>query len=161
MAEKSGLNKNKKNDMTPKNDFYAWMKKHKNNYMNKYGILFNSTPEFVFVDSPWPEQFNADVLSIYLLCYNGKELFQILNLKTANDLKKVQPENMLKLFYAGNATVLCATDKGESLEFKKVGNRMIAIVEEEGDIEHEVEEALVIPGDFLRYTNDYFRLRKL
>jgi len=146
--------------MTPWEEFDAWMKKRNNNYMNDFGILFNSTPEFVFVDSPWPEQHNADILSIFFLCSNGKELFELLGIETADDLEKVQPENMLNLFYAGNATVLCTTANDESLQFQKASNAMIAIIDDEEDLCHEVQEQLIMPGDFLRYTNDYFRFMK-
>jgi hypothetical protein len=145
--------------MTPWLEFDAWMKMHKNNYLNDFGILFNRRPEFVFVDSPWPEQFNADILSIIILCANGKELFELLNFETVDDLEKLQQETVLNLFYAGHAMVLCTTPNDESLHFQKAGDRMIAIIDGV-DLAHEVNEQLILPGDFIRYTNNYFRFMK-
>lgn len=146
--------------MTPWDEFAQWMKtRENNNYLNDFGLIFNYEPEFVFVDSPWPEQYSVDILSIILLCANGKELFELLGVETIVDLEKIQPENMLNLFYAGNAMVLCTTDDGESLQFQKVNDTMVALIDGV-DLGHEVTEQLVMPGDFIRYTNEYFLFMK-
>lgn len=141
--------------MTPLKEFNQWMENHGGNYINDSGILFNSSGELVFVDSPWPNYGSTEVISIVLLCIDGRELFKTLCIETVADLDKVQPETMLNLFYAGHAIVLCTTADRESLTFQKVRDTMIAIIDGV-DLGHEVMEKLVMPVDFIRYTNEYF-----
>lgn len=136
-------------------EFDQWMERNENNYINRYGIVFNRTPHVVFVDAPWPGSGCADFLSIFLLCANGKDLFKDLNIEAVNDLEKLEPEILLNLFHAGNAMVLCTTANGETLQFQKGESAMVAIIDGV-DMGHEVKEQLVVPGDFIRYTNDYF-----
>lgn len=145
--------------MTPLEEFDQWMENKGNNFINDTGILFNKTPEFVFMDSPWPGYDSVDVISIILFCTSGKELFDTLSIEAAHELEKVQPEHMLNLFYAGQAMVICTTPNGESLQFEKGTTAMIAIIDG-ADLGHQVKEQLVMPDDFIRYTNQCFRVLK-
>ena len=145
--------------MTPWEAFDEWMKAEDNNCINQYGIVFNRTPEFVFADSPWPGYATADILSIIILCANGRELFELLRVETLEELIKIEPEIFLNLFYAGNAMVLCTTAGGETLQFQKNDKAMIAVIDGI-EMGHEVKEQLVVPGDFIRHTNEFFRFMK-
>ena len=145
--------------MTSPEEFDQWMKNYGTNYINEFGILINKEPEIIFISSPWPDHGNSDELSIILLCANGRDVFEVLDIQSADELEQLQPETMLSLFYEGQAIVLCTTQDGDSLQFQKGSNAMIAVIDGV-DLGHEVKEPLIMPGDFIRYTNECFRILK-
>lgn len=145
--------------MTALEEFDAWMKRYQDNYLNNFSILINNTPDFVFVDSPWPGHGDVGTLSIVLFCVNGLELFSLLNISGTDDLDNVQPEDLLQLYYDGEAIVLCTTKNEETLKFQKAGDTLVAIIDGQ-DLGHEVKEQLLLPGDFFRYTEAYFQFMK-
>jgi hypothetical protein len=142
--------------MTPSNDLEVWMQQHQDNYINDFSVQLSRAPEFIFVDAPWPGHPNADNLCIILLKNNAAALFEDLGIETAAELDEVTPEDLLTLFYAGKAIVLCTVKEEASLLFHKDGNTMLALLDGE-ELGHEVTEQLVVPGDFIRYTQQYFR----
>ena len=145
--------------MTALEEFDAWMQRHENNHINDFGVLINKLPELLFLDSPWPGHGNADKISIVLLCANCPDLYQLLNIAIPEDLDNVQPEDFLKLYYDGEAMAVCTTENEETLTFQKADDKLIAIIDGE-DLAHEVHEQLLLPGDFLRYTEAYFHFLK-
>lgn len=150
------LTTNKINAMTPWDEFDLMMKKHNDSYINEFGILFRKESKFIFVDAPWPGYSNSEIISIVALCHDGKHLFEELSIEAADELYKLQPEILLNLFYAGRAMVLCALNDVNSLEFEKIGDTLYAI-NDDAERGHEVKEQLLLPGDFIRYTRNYFR----
>ena len=146
--------------MTALEEFDVWMQGHENNYINDFGVLINRVPELVFVDSPWPEHGDAATLGIILPCANALELYQLLGILIPQDFDNVQREDMLKLYYEGHAMAVCTTENGETLTFQKAkDDTLIAIIDGE-DLAHVVQEKLLMPGDFIRYTEGYFRFLK-
>lgn len=141
--------------MTASQNFDTWMQSLGNTYLNDFAVMVNRVSEYILIDSPWPNHGDAYSLIVTIICTNEKDLFDTLQIDTFLDLDQVRPEHLLTLFYSGHATVSCATDKVGTLWFQKIENGMIAGIDGENLI-HEVEEQLLVPGDFIRYTKQYF-----
>lgn len=127
-----------------------------NTYLNDFAVMVNRVSEYILIDCPWHNHGDAYTLSITIICRNEKELFETLQIDTFLELGQVQPEHLLTLFYSGHATVSCATNKNSSLWFQKIDTGMIAGMDGEYLI-HDVDEQLIVPGDFIRYARQYFR----
>lgn len=143
--------------MTALEEFDAWMQQNQNSYINDFSVLIKKVPELVFADAPWPGHGDGATLSIILLCENGLELYRHLHIVLPQDLDKVQPEDLLKLYFDGHAMVACTTENEETLTFQKADDGTLVAIFEDKDIGHEVQEELLVPGDFIRYTESYFR----
>ena len=142
--------------MIPINDFNVWMEQHKGAYLNNFAIVIVRKPQFLFVDSPWPGHADAITLSICLICTEVKELFETLNIEKVNDLERLQPEDLLHLFYNGYAMLFCRIGEHQTLQFQKMRKAMIAWIDGEATA-HTVQEQLIVAGDFISYTEEYFR----
>ena len=146
--------------MTALEEFDDWMQRHDNNYLNDFGVIFNRAPDFLFVDAPWPGHEDMEILSIVLFCVNGLDLYQRLDLATPEDLANVQPEDLLQLYHDGRAMILCTTKDEETLTFEKAKDGTLIAIVDGQNIGHDVQEQLLVPGDFIRYTERFFRFLK-
>jgi len=137
----------------------VFLQKYNYNYMNDRGIMFNRVAAgFMFVSSPWPGYNDINKLSLVYLCNDASKFFKGLEIENAEQLERVHPEVLLKLFYAGDVILTC-TLRGETLEFQLENGKLIAN-KEECCLRHEVQRNLETPKDFIEYTNQYFHKRK-
>jgi len=135
-----------------------FLQKYDYNYMNDCSILFNRVAAgFMFVSSPWPG-YNDDKLSLVYLCNDASKFFKGLEIENAEQLERVHPGVLLKLFYAGDVILIC-TLRDETLEFQMADGKLIAN-KEDCCLMHEVQINLETPKDFIEYTDQYFRHHK-
>lgn len=82
---------------------------------------------------------------------------ELLSLKTVDDIDAVSSNRLLELYLEGEAEVFCCVDQIKILylRFKKKGSGTV-VFNDDDNSEHEINQLLQTPADFINYTCTYF-----
>jgi hypothetical protein len=116
-------------------------------------------PGVILIESPWPG-FEGNEISLNYLCNNANEFVTQLNLSDTGQIDNISQDLILKLFFDGEATLVCRLNEKHTLEFL-YNNGTLYSTSNSSDLVETVEKTLKCPQDFIEHTKQYLSILKI
>ena len=133
-------------------------------HLNKHGVAIGLYDDgSLFVDCSFPGRKKKKFTPLELCAHldSLSDFNKMSSVTGKEDLDKITPSDLLRLYELGKAKVYCLIDEtqfGGILYFSKKGTTIIA-EDDDDECRHEVKKEMKDPMDFINYTTSYFLLK--